>query len=88
MPPVFWFLGGLVGGWCLRSIVSHREIVANLREETSEILDGVTRMHRAGALNAMKDLRLKHGGRSNNVQLLVRSKDYDTSLDVLADLYE
>jgi hypothetical protein len=83
MPSIVWFLGGLVGGWCLRSLINHREITANLREETGQILDGISRMHRAGALGAMKDLRLKHGDRRNNVQLLVRSKEYD---DGYADL--
>ena len=86
MPPLVWFLGGLVGGWCLRGLLgSGRWAAGSLRNETEAILDGVSRMHRSGALSSMRDLRLKHGGQRDNVQLLVRSWGDQDDLSGLED---
>ena len=72
--PLVYFLGGMVGGWFLRgALASSREkaILAQLRNETEKILDGVGRMHQTGALGAMRDFKLSHGDAKNNVKLLI-----------------
>ena len=74
MPVVWLLLGGFVG-WNLRGLLTPSiEVMGHLRSETERILDGVSKLHRTGALVNMDGLKLRHGNTLNNVELVVKPR--------------